>query len=120
MLPWLLVAQLISKQGKGLKALVDDMIQRFPCTGEVNFALPDRQVQSKTIERIAQHYQARASHVDDLDGLSMQFDAEGWRFNVRSSNTEPLLRLNIETRGNPGLAQAKLVEMTDLISGEAN
>ena len=120
MLPWLLVAQLISTQGKGLKALVDDMIQRFPCTGEVNFALPDRQAQSETIERISQHYQTSASHIDDLDGLSMQFAAEGWRFNVRSSNTEPLLRLNIETRANPGLAQAKLIEMTDLISGEEN
>ena len=50
----------------------------------------------------------------------MQFAAEGWRFNVRSSNTEPLLRLNIETRANPGLAQSKLIEMTDLISGEDN
>ena len=117
MLPWLLVAQLISTRGQGLKALVDDMIQRYPCTGEINFALPDRRAQSNTIERISQHYQADATHVDQLDGLSMQFDADNWRFNLRSSNTEPLLRLNIETRANPQLAQAKLTEMTDLISG---
>jgi len=116
MLPWLFVTQLISERGEGLKALVDDMIQQFPCTGEINFALPDRQAQTNTIMRIKEYYRHDASNTDELDGLSMQFDADSWRFNLRSSNTEPLLRLNIETRGDARLAQEKLAEITGLIN----
>ena len=116
MVPWLLVAQLVSTSGKSLKQLVDEMIANFPCTGEVNFALSNRAVQQAKIEQIHAAFMGRASQVETLDGLSMAFEEEGWRFNVRSSNTEPLLRLNIETKRDVELAAAKLNELSRMIS----
>lgn len=108
MIPWLLVAALVSESGQRLAELVDARIAAFPCSGELNFKVADPRA---TMARIEAHYAARSLAQDDTDGLSLEFD--DWRFNLRGSNTEPLLRLNIEARGNASLMQA----MTDQIRG---
>lgn len=92
MIPWLLVIGLLSETGQSLSTLVDAMIERFPCSGEINFKVTDT---TQTIDKIMAHYQSQNPEIDTTDGISLNFGA--WRFNVRASNTEPLLRLNIET-----------------------
>ena len=92
MIPWLLVIGLLSETGQSLSTLVDAMIERFPCSGEINFKVTDT---TQTIDKIMAHYQSQNPEIDTTDGVSLNFGA--WRFNVRASNTEPLLRLNIET-----------------------
>jgi phosphomannomutase len=105
-IPWLLVAEIVSKAGKPLSALVADLQQRFPCSGEINLKVADSQAAIKAIEN---HYRAKAQAIEKIDGLGMTFDT--WRFNVRQSNTEPLLRVNVETRMNKTL----LAEKTDAL-----
>ncbi|MDD1619261.1 MAG: phosphomannomutase [Methylococcaceae bacterium] len=111
MIPWLLVIELISKSGKMLSQLVDERMLRFPASGEINrtIALPEA-----AIERVKKHYQKDAQHVDFTDGLSMEFGS--WRFNLRCSNTEPLVRLNVESRGDEALMQAKTEELLALLA----
>jgi phosphomannomutase len=113
-IPWLLVTQLICEAGKPLSALVGERIVKFPASGEINRKVADAKV---TIEKVQAQYQSEARRVDFTDGLSMEF--ERWRFNLRSSNTEPLIRLNVETRGDAHLMQAKTRELLELIGGEA-
>jgi len=91
MIPWLLIIALLSETGQTLSSLVERMIEKFPCSGEINFKVEDTQ---KTIENILAHYQSQQPQIDKTDGISLNFGE--WRFNVRASNTEPLLRLNIE------------------------
>lgn len=91
MIPWLLIIALLSETGQTLSSLVERMIEKFPCSGEINFKVEDTQ---KTIENILAHYQSQQPQIDKTDGISLNFG--DWRFNVRASNTEPLLRLNIE------------------------
>ncbi len=91
MIPWLLIIALLSETGQTLSSLVERMIEKFPCSGEINFKVEDTQ---KTIENILAHYQSQQPKIDKTDGISLNFGE--WRFNVRASNTEPLLRLNIE------------------------
>lgn len=110
MIPWLLIARLISSSGNSLADLVEARMQAFPCSGEINFRVDDVKA---TIERIASRYAKSALAVDRTDGLSMSFD--GWRFNLRGSNTEPVLRLNIETRRNPSLLTQLQGELESLI-----
>lgn len=95
MIPWLLVIELISQTGKPLSQLVNERIAKFPCSGEINFVVQNSQA---TIDRILAHYQPQQPVLDTIDGISLDFG--NWRFNLRASNTEPLLRLNIETRGD--------------------
>jgi phosphomannomutase len=113
-IPWLLVTQLMCESGKPLSALVGERIAKFPASGEINRKVADAKA---TIEKVQAQYQGGARRVDFTDGLSMEF--ERWRFNLRSSNTEPLIRLNVESRGDAHLMQAKTHELLELIGGEA-
>ncbi|MGF1548227.1 MAG: phosphomannomutase [Thiotrichales bacterium] len=102
MIPWLLVTELMSRTGKRLSQLVDERMRRYPCSGEINFTVNDAKACTQAIEA---RFRDEALRIDYTDGLSMEF-AE-WRFNVRASNTEPLLRLNVESRGDAALMQTK-------------
>ncbi|OTG88642.1 phosphomannomutase [Acinetobacter sp. ANC 3813] len=93
MIPWLLAIAVLSETQQNLSALVEGMIAKFPCSGEINFKVADTQV---TIQKIFDHFADQKPEIDQTDGVSLDFGA--WRFNVRASNTEPLLRLNIESR----------------------
>src|SRR5690606_7557872 len=95
MIPWLLVAQLICKQGRKLSELVGERIARYPASGEINRKVADT---NAVIRKIEEHYGAAALAVDHTDGVSIEF--ADWRFNLRASNTEPLIRLNVEARGD--------------------
>jgi len=110
MIPWLLVASLMSRTGKPLSSLVADRQRAFPCSGEINFTVADPPA---TIERVRNHFAPQRPETDRTDGLGMEFAQ--WRFNLRSSNTEPLLRLNVESRGDPNLLQRMTAELTRLI-----
>jgi len=108
MIPWLLVAALMSRTGKPLSALVDERMRAYPCSGEINFRVADV---AASVARVREHYQPLS--LDTTDGISLEF--ERWRFNLRASNTEPLLRLNVETRGDPALLARRTAELTALI-----
>jgi phosphomannomutase len=110
MVPWLLVLERMSKTGKTLSELVGERMARFPCSGEINRRVPDGRA---AIEAVQQAYQPKALSVDFTDGLSLEF-AE-WRLNLRSSNTEPLIRLNVESRGSAALMQEKTDEVLGLL-----
>jgi phosphomannomutase/phosphomannomutase/phosphoglucomutase len=112
MISWLLVAEIISKTGKPLSALVGEMMRMFPASGEINRKLNDP---AGTIKKIETRYQKDALCIDRTDGLSMEFPS--WRFNVRSSNTEPIVRLNVESRADETLMQAKTAEILSLLDG---
>lgn len=107
MIPWLLVAELMSTQGKKLSELVGARMAAYPCSGEINYTVSDAKA---VLQAVKAHYASENPTEDTTDGLSLEF-AE-WRMNVRSSNTEPLLRLNIESRANPALVaeQVKTIE----------
>ena len=111
MIPWLLVCELLSQTGKSLSALVEERISLFPCSGEINFKVVNV---TDAIQKIKDHFIGQALVLDDTDGLSMTF--ENWRFNLRGSNTEPLLRLNVESRADANLVQQKVSEISSLIS----
>ena len=110
MIPWLLIAERICRTGTPLAEMVESRMQAFPCSGEINFRVKDA---AATLDRILAHYAVGAPAIDRTDGLSLEFPT--WRFNVRSSNTEPLLRLNVETRGDMPLLQDKTDELRRLI-----
>jgi len=110
MIPWLLVAELISASGKSLSQLIDARMDAFPCSGEINFNVKDAPA---CVQHIREYFQEQAEQVIEIDGLSM--DCGDWRFNLRSSNTEPLLRLNLESRGDLELMQSKTALLTGLI-----
>ena len=113
MIPWLLVAQLMSIKNQPLSQLVNERIAQYPCSGEINFRVVDVKDKISTINK---HFSALQPLVlDTTDGLSMEF-AE-WRFNLRGSNTEPVLRLNVETRQNPALLALKTQEISQLLDG---
>ncbi len=110
-LPFLLILELLSSSGRKLSELVDEAIRRFPVTGEQNFTItaPPAQV----LRAVESQYEGKGT-VTHRDGLSISFD--DWRFNLRASNTEPLLRLNVEARNDAGLLQNKRDEIVALIS----
>ena len=112
MIPWLLVAELLCTSGKTLSELVEARMEKFPCSGEINRKVEDS---AAVLAAIEAEY-APGGHVDKLDGLSIDY-AE-WRFNVRVSNTEPVMRLNVETRGDKKLLAEKTAELLELIGGE--
>ena len=114
MIPWLLAILVVSETQQSLSSLVEGMIERFPCSGEINFKVEDTQ---KTIQKIFDHFADLNPAIDQTDGVSLDFGA--WRLNVRASNTEPLLRLNIESRAdkNPKPMQNYVDELTQLIQG---
>lgn len=110
MIPWLLVSQLISVRGMGLSALVEERMAAYPCSGEINRTVSDAQA---VIKQVEEKYSAEAVEVDRTDGLSMSFG--DWRFNLRMSNTEPVIRLNVETRNNQQLMQQRTRELLELV-----
>lgn len=113
MVPWLLLIELLSVTGKSLAELVDDYITAHPSSGELNFKLG--QTDAAAISQgLEDKYGAHSPSKNTLDGLSLDFG--NWRFNLRSSNTEPLIRLNIETRGDAGLLDEKVREIMDFLS----
>jgi len=112
MIPWLLVTQIVCESGKSLSALVDERIKLFPASGEINRKLPDGKAAIQRIEKI---YRPKAVSIDYTDGLSMEFDR--WRFNLRTSNTEPLVRLNVESRGDEALMKEKTDELLKALEG---
>lgn len=109
MIPWLLVAELICKSGKPLSALVAERMAAFPASGEINRTVQDAAALIKKVEAI---YSDDALVIDYTDGLSMNF--ENWRFNLRMSNTEPVVRLNVESRADTALMQQKTAELLSL------
>jgi phosphomannomutase len=113
MIPWLLVMELISNSGKPLSELVGAMVEAYPSPGEINLKISDP---AGAIQRVLAHYQSSALAVDQTDGISMEFDH--WRFNLRMSNTEPVVRLNLETRADTQLLQQKQKEVLALLETE--
>ena len=113
MIPWLLVLAVMSARGQPLSALVGERMRLFPASGEINRHLAGDA--RAILARVRAHYQSAAQAVDLTDGLSMEF-AE-WRFNLRGSNTEPLVRLNVESRGSEPLMRDKTAEVLKLIDG---
>jgi phosphomannomutase len=112
MIPWLLVLEIMGITGKPLSQLLAERIALFPASGEINLTVLDAAAVIRCIEK---HYAEDVILIDRTDGLSMEFDS--WRFNLRSSNTEPLLRLNVESRGDEMLMHEKTGEITALIEG---
>ena len=100
MIPWLLVLELVSKTGKPLSELVKQMVEAYPSPGEINRKVADAKA---VIAAVTEKYQDQALVIDTTDGVSMEFPE--WRFNLRMSNTEPVIRLNIESRGDQQILQ---------------
>ncbi len=111
MIPWLLMAQILSETGQPLSALVAERVRAYPVSGELNYRVPDAKTAIAAVEA---RYLPGASGVDRTDGLSLEFP--DWRFNLRSSNTEPLLRLNVEARGSAALMADRTAEVLALLS----
>jgi phosphomannomutase/phosphoglucomutase len=110
MIPWLLVAERLSKTGVSLTDMLAERMAAYPCSGEINFVVEDA---GETVARALDFYAREHPRVDRIDGLSVTF--ANWRFNLRASNTEPLLRLNVESRGDESLMRAKTAELSELI-----
>lgn len=106
MIPWLLVGELIAKSNLSLETLVSERMNAYPCSGEINYKVNNASVM---IEAIEQQYALMAEQIDKVDGLSMEFS--DWRFNIRTSNTEPLLRLNVETKSNTEKVKLKVSDL---------
>ncbi|HEX9473584.1 MAG TPA: phosphomannomutase CpsG [Steroidobacteraceae bacterium] len=111
MIPWLLVLAVMCETGKTLSELVGERQRLFPASGEINREIAD--VKAMTA-RVQEHYAAAALAVDYTDGLSMEF--EQWRLNLRGSNTEPLVRLNVEARGSEALMRERTEEVLQLMA----
>ncbi len=112
MIPWLLVAELLSRREEPLSRLVNERLKRFPVSGEINRWVDEPRA---VISRVEEYFAAREQVLErsEIDGLSLEFAA--WRFNLRSSNTEPLLRLNVESRGDAALLKARTRELLEVI-----
>lgn len=111
MIPYLLVAKLVSQSGKSLKELVGEMMSKYPCSGEVNSTVPDVKA---TLDKVEAIYGPQGE-VNKIDGLGIDFP--NWRFNLRGSNTEPVIRLNVEAKGDQRLLEEKTHELLKLIRG---
>jgi phosphomannomutase len=110
MIPWLLVMELVSSSGKPLSQLVEAMVEAYPSPGEINRKIADP---AAAIERVRRHYETESILIDTTDGISMEF--ADWRFNLRMSNTEPVVRLNLETRGDKKLLAERQSELLSLM-----
>ncbi|MDP2179977.1 phosphomannomutase CpsG [Methylicorpusculum sp.] len=110
MIPWLLVAELLCVKGLRLSETVAERITAYPSSGEINSKLADPEA---AIQKVRDFYQKGALIVDETDGVSMEF--ADWRFNLRSSNTEPVVRLNVESRHNTVLMEEKTEELLALL-----
>lgn len=112
MLPWLLVVELLSIRNLRASELVNERMRQYPCSGEINSEVESREQADEIISRIEKVY-LPGGRAEFTDGLSIEYD--NWRFNLRKSNTEPLLRLNVETRGDKALLAEKVSELLDII-----
>ena len=112
MIPWLLVTGLISSGGEPLSALVAERMAAYPCSGEINRTIEDP---AAVLSKVEEVYGGQAESADHVDGLSLSMG--DWRFNLRMSNTEPVVRLNVETRGDHALMESKTAELLALIDG---
>lgn len=112
MIPWLLVAGLVCDSGQPLSELVSARVAAFPCSGEINRTIEDP---ASVLARVEEAYSGQAESVERVDGLSMSMG--NWRFNLRMSNTEPVVRLNVESRGDHALMESKTAELLALIDG---
>ena len=110
MIPWLLVAELVSATGKSLSELVGERQAKFPASGEINRQVEDA---AATLQKLHDTYASDALSVDDTDGYSLEFD--DWRFNIRMSNTEPVVRLNVESRADETLMRQKTEEILAIL-----
>jgi phosphomannomutase len=110
MIPWLLVAQLVSTSGRTLSQLVAERQAKYPASGEINRRVDDA---TATLEKLHRRYAAEALAVDDTDGYSFEF--ADWRFNIRMSNTEPVVRLNVESRGDTALMRARTKDVLAIL-----
>lgn len=108
-IPWLLVAGLVSETGKPLSQLVAERMKKFPASGEINRKVKDI---PSVLKRVEQHY-GKSARLDRTDGISLEYD--DWRFNLRGSNTEPILRLNVESRGDEALMRRQTGELLAFI-----
>lgn len=115
MIPWLLVAERIARSGQSLAELVEACMDSYPCSGEINFEVPDSKI---VIDRILERYLPLGPVIDRTDGVSVEF--HDWRFNLRASNTEPLLRLNVESRSNIDLMRKRTEEISELITASVS
>lgn len=113
MIPWLLVAELISLTGKPLSQLVSERMAAFPCSGEINYRVKDAPA---VVERVLAYFAPQKPRIDRTDGISLEFP--DWRFNLRSSNTEPLLRLNVEARGDADAVSRHVSILENLIESD--
>lgn len=109
MIPFLQIARLIGKTGRTLGEMVKEMRTKYPCSGEVNLHVNDPRSALVELESVYAH-----GKIEHIDGLSVEFDT--WRFNVRPSNTEPVVRLNVESRGDPQLVRQKVDEILATLS----
>jgi phosphomannomutase/phosphoglucomutase len=113
MIPWLLVAERMSRTRASLAQMVEERMRAYPCSGEINFSVEDTH---QTIEHVVKAVAGGAIAIDYTDGVSVEFD--DWRFNLRGSNTEPLLRLNVESRENAVVMQDRAAQLSALILGQ--
>ncbi len=111
MIPWLLVVELMGRTNLSLADLLAARRAAFPSSGEINFRVTDAAV---CVARVRAAYQPTALVVDEMDGLSLEF--ADWRLNLRSSNTEPLLRLNVESKGNADLVAEKVAAISAMLT----
>ena len=108
MIPFVLILQLMSEENKPFSQLVEEMIAAYPCSGEINSEIADPAGKIKEIEK-----KYSDGKINKLDGLSVEYD--NWRFNLRMSNTEPIIRLNVEAKGDIRLMEKKTKELLHLI-----
>lgn len=111
MIPWLMIAELVSRKS-ALRDLVAERLAAFPSSGEINFVLDDVPA---AVARVRAAFEPKAKGIDETDGPSLDMGA--WRFNLRASNTEPVLRLNVETRGDAALLAERVARVRALVEG---
>ncbi|EPY8429716.1 phosphomannomutase CpsG [Citrobacter youngae] len=115
MIPWLLVAELLCKKNTDLMAMVSERIKKYACSGEINFSVNNI---NNILTKLQLEYKDTVLHIETIDGISFEFD--DWRMNVRASNTEPLLRINIESNKSPQIVEQHLDEVSKLVKGVIN
>ena len=110
MIPWLVIWELLSKKNLKLSELVANRKNKFPSSGEINFSVSNPE---NCLKNVKKRYFKQALHIDETDGISLSFG--DWRFNLRKSNTEPLVRLNVEARNSKELLDKKTQDLQSSI-----
>ena len=113
MIPWVLIAELVSKTGCSLGELVKDRFDKFPSSGELNYKVENA---DSSIANVLTAYKEKALSLDEIDGISLSF--RDWRFNLRKSNTESLVRLNLESHGHADSLSERAEEIAHQLGGK--